>query len=695
VISARLPSGAFWGKFSQSFLLVGKLTLWSPSRSRGRFLSLHFDTWSIVSMEQHFGQRKAFPVRVFAGLVLAITLGAIAALGTGEAAAQQDKPKTEPAKPNVGLIVNDKGAYQGYTLLAPISSRTIYLLDMEGRVVRTWQGETSGNLSVYLLENGHLLRYGRLAEQTFGDGAGAGGHIQEFTFDGELVWDYRFASTKQLGHHDIFRMPNGHILMIVWDKKSPEEAVAAGRRPETVGQSQLLVDCIYEIEPTGKTTGKIVWEWHVWDHLIQDHDSTKEHFGEVGAHPELVDINFGEGAIASIVAKKEELEKLRAIGYLGSAAPGAKPAPVRADWMHSNAVAYNAEKDQVLLNVLEFNEFWIIDHSTTTAEAASHKGGKSGKGGDLLYRWGNPRAYRAGTLKDQMLFGQHNTHWIPKGYPGEGHLLIFNNGSRRTGGAYSSVDELILPAFKDGAYEHKAGTAYGPEKSHWSYAAPKRSDFYAQFISGANRLPNGNTFICSGPNGTIFEVSPEKDIVWKYINPVKGSGQAEGPARLVEMMTATTREALKLTDDQNKKLDALQAEFETKVTGLLNDEQKKQFKESKGVSGSGGPPQAIRILPGSVEKLLKITSEQKKSAEGLQKDADERVAAILTADQAKQLKEIRAVFVNNWGGAGSPNLGNAVFRSYRYATDYPGLKGRELKPGKTVEELLAAAAPGK
>ena len=184
-------------------------------------------------------------------------------------------------------------------------------------------------MSVYLLENGHLLRYGKLADQTFGDGAGAAGHIQEFTFEGEPVWDYRFASTKQLAHHDIFRMPNGNVLMIVWDKKSPEEAVAAGRCAETVGQSQLLVDCIYEIQPTGKMTGNVVWEWHVWDHLIQDHDSSKANFGDVAAHPELVDVNFGEGAIAAIVAKPEELEKLKSIGYVGSTSPNKKPAPVR------------------------------------------------------------------------------------------------------------------------------------------------------------------------------------------------------------------------------------------------------------------------------------------------------------------------------------------------------------------------------
>ena len=660
-------------------------------------------------MESLFGLLKALRVRVFPGLMLAIAVVAISGPKTRVAAAPQDqarsaaasapdKTKTEADKAKTGLIVNDPRAYQGYTLLAPILSRMVYMLDMQGRVVRTWEGETPGNMSVYLLENGHLLRYARLADQNFGDGAGAAGHIQEFTFEGEPVWDYRFASTMQLAHHDIFRMPNGNVLMIVWDKKSPEQAVAAGRRPETVGQSQLLVDCIYEIQPTGKTTGKVVWEWHVWDHLIQDHDSSKANFGDLAAHPELVDVNFGEGAIAAIVAKKDELEKLKAIGYVGSTSPNKKPAPVRADWMHSNAVAYNAELDQVLLNVLEFNEFWIIDHGTTSAEAAGHKGGRYGKGGDLLYRWGNPRAYRAGTTKDQKLFGQHNTHWIPTGYPGAGHLLIFNNGSRRTGGAYSSVDELVLPVGPDGRYEHTAGKAFGPDKPLWSYAAPKRSEFFATFISGANRLPNGNTLICSGPNGTIFEVTPAKEIVWKYVNPVKGAGLG-GPAmrpRLVELMPAATRESLKLTDEQNKQLDALQPEFESKLAGILSQEQNKLLNEppKNAGPGSSAAPQAVRLLPSSVEKMLKLTPDQKKIVDGLQKEADARLGAIFTSDQAKQLKQISAVFVNGWGPTGPPNLGNAVYRSYRYAADYPGLKGRELKPGKTVEELEAVLAPG-
>lgn len=643
-------------------------------------------------------QRCSHPIVAFS-LALAITVVSSSLCARSLAAPQdQAKPATaskEPNKPKTGLITNAPGALQGYTLLAPIMSKMIYLLDMQGKVVHTWEGENPGNLSVYLLENGHLLRYGRLADQLFGDGAGAAGHVQEFTFDGQPVWDYRFASVNQLAHHDIFKMPNGNVLMIVWEKKSPAEAVAAGRRPETVGQSQLLVDSIYEIQPAGKTEGKVVWEWHVWDHLIQDHDSTKANYGDVGAHPELVDLNFGEGAIAAIVAKPEELEKLKSIGYVGTTKPGQKPAPVRADWMHSNAVAYNAELDQVLLNVLEFNEFWIIDHSTTTAEAKGHTGGKHGKGGDLLYRWGNPRSYRAGTAKDQKLFGQHNTHWISKGKPGEGHLIVFNNGARRVGGAYSSVDELVLPMNSDGSYK-RAGQAFGPDAPSWSYTAPKRYEFNASFISGADRLPNGNTFICSGPNGTIFEVTPEKEVVWKYINaPSAPAGGATSHLRVVDVMPAATRSALKLSDAQGQQLEALQTELTAKLEGALLENQKKLLSQPPKNATPGdtvSSPLAIRVLPDFIEKLLKLNPEQKKVVEGLRKEAEARAAKILTAEQAKQLSEIRSSFVNGWGAGGPPGLGNAVFRSYRYGVDYPGLKGRDLKPGKTVEELQTAGA---
>src|SRR5262249_21989801 len=152
---------------------------------------------------------------------------------------------------------------------------------------------------------------------------------------------------KMLPHHDICWLPNGNVLMVAWDKKTAKEAVAAGRRPESAGENELLPDAIVEVKQTGKTTGEIMWEWHVWDHLVQDVDSTKPNFGEVAAHPERVDINFGDGMMAAMVQKKDDLDKLKAIGYVGNTPPppGAnnRPQRVNPDWTHVNAVAYNAE----------------------------------------------------------------------------------------------------------------------------------------------------------------------------------------------------------------------------------------------------------------------------------------------------------------------------------------------------------------
>jgi hypothetical protein len=488
------------------------------------------------------------------------------------------------AEQKVGLSVNDPRAFQGYTLLAPMTSTRTYLLNMQGQVVHQWDSDCFPALSAELLENGHLLRTGTLDVETrpFG-GSGAGGRIQEFTWEGELVWDYTFFTDSQLPHHDITKLPNGNVLMIVWQNKTGMEAVTAGRKtkPSEVGLP-LRSDSIIEVQPTGKTTAKVVWQWHMWDHLIQDYDTSKANYEDVPNHPELIDINF-VGNVDFQSAMSGTVDKLRSIGYLRSG-PAKQPKSDR-DWAHINSVAYNAELDQIVLSVRTFDEIWIIDHGTTTAEAAGHTGGRRGKGGDLLYRWGNPRAYRPGTDEDQHFFGQHNAHWIGRGLLGEGHLLVFNNGLLRPNSKYSSVDELVLPLDADGQYRRKPGAAFGPEDLHWSYTAPNKTDFYSGLLSGAQRLPNGNTLICSGVPGAIFEVTAEGEVVWEYTTPVHSS------------------------------------------------------------------PEPSPGTPGLVTK-----------------------SGVETA-------------------ATNTFTSNSIFRAHRYAPNYPGLIGRDLTPGKTVEELLGNGPP--
>ena len=379
--------------------------------------------------------------------------------------AKDDTPRPDASKPapvKLGLIVNDPKALQGYTLISPFDSTKAFLFDMQGRLVHSWETGCPPALSALLLDNGHLLRPGSIGgdTQVFGPGPGVGGRIQEFTWEGDLVWDFKFYNAKQLPHHNMTALPNGNVLLIVWDRKTTEEAIAAGRRPEMTGDRHLIVDSLVEIKPTGKTTGEVVWEWHLWDHLVQDFDKTKANFGNVAEHPELVNINYGEDELP-VRDRRQGRQKTSPRPMPSPAAK--RPPRINPDYTHFNGVAYNPELDQIAVSVWTFSEFWIIDHDTTTAQAAGHTGGRRGKGGDLLYRWGNPQAYRAGTKADQKLFNQHNAHWISEGLPGAGHLLVFNNGPERPGGSYSSVDELVLPADSQGDYTRQPGKAFGPD----------------------------------------------------------------------------------------------------------------------------------------------------------------------------------------------------------------------------------------
>jgi hypothetical protein len=550
--------------------------------------------------------------------------------------------------------------------------------------------------------------------------------------------------------------------MNVWERKTPAEFLAAGLKPELAGTSDVLVDCLIEVQPSGKTGGKIVWEWHLWDHLIQDIDSTKANFGDVAAHSELVDVNFarnGGPAFANLArfagpppnqgdpkkddakkpdAKNDPLDRLKGIGYVG-AAGGRKFAGFLPDWIHGNSVAYNAKLDQVMLSAREFSEVWIIDHATTTAEAAGHKGGRYGNGGDLLYRWGNPQAYRAGSAKDQRLFNQHDAHWIPEGLPGEGHLLVFSNGGRRPDGNYSTVDEVVLPVNVDGRSERKAGAAFGPEAATWSYSAPNKSDFFAPFMAGSQRLANGDTLVSTGFGGVIFEVTPDKKIVWRYVNPAKamggvgvpqpgGAGGPGGFARFapppnthsLQLLPGFLSFVLQLTPEQRKQLDDFEIDASARFEKSLGDDQRTQLKDLRkapgpgGPGGPGGPPEITQVLPKSIRDALKLSAEQEKQLGEIQKQAEAKLDAVLKEEQKKQFKEMQDMMkmfagggpgrgpggpggpgrgapggFMGFGGGGDFNGGSSIFRAYRYGPTYAGLAGKDLTPGKSIEELEA------
>ncbi len=412
------------------------------------------------------------------------------------------------AQNTVGLLSYDPAkAFDGYNIHYPHNQSTVFLLNNCGEIVHKW--EDSSNFrpanTAYLMKDGNLIKAKRDAAIT-GDAiwAGGGGETIEIRdWDNQLLWTYSLNDSTGRLHHDIAPMPNGNILAIAWEHKSKAEAIQAGRDTTNLPDDELWPERVIEIEPdltNSNNDFEIVWEWSVWDHLIQDFDSTKDNFGVVSEHPELININFDT--------------------HDGDA-----------DWLHANSIDYNPTLDQIMLSIPYFNEIWIIDHSTSTNQATSNSGGLSGKGGDLMFRWGNPIAFNKGTASDQKLFFQHDAHWmdvaLSNGHPDKDKIMVFNN---RVNDTYSSVN-IISPIFIDyeWQYDTVSGGTFSPSNFEWTYTTDPPEKMFSTGLSGAQRLENGNTLICDGRSGYTFEITPIEEVVWEYENPmISGSPVSQG-----------------------------------------------------------------------------------------------------------------------------------------------------------------------
>ena len=372
----------------------------------------------------------------------------------------------------------------GFRMYGPHGTSDTFIVDTAGVVVHTIPSAYNPGVGNAFWLDGSLIRLGHVGG---GPGIGGeGGHYMRLAMDGTVLWERTYADAAQWGHHDVEVMPNGNLLIQVFDRMPAADGIQAGRDPAILSGAEWIPESIYEIEMVGSGDANVVWEWHMHDHLIQDFDPTKDNFGVVADHPELMNVNY---------PYQDEPE---------------------GNFNHANTVAYDPVRDLVLINLLRQGEFIVIDHSTTTAEAAGHTGGNYGKGGDILYRWGNPEAYDHGTSTDRQLFGQHSSHIIAPGLPGEGNVLIFNNqAGTPVGESWTAIYEVVLP-YEPGGFTYSPGVPYGPAGPVWEYTAPTKTDFYSPFLSSVARLPNGNTFIDSGKQHWLFEVASDGTKVWEY-----------------------------------------------------------------------------------------------------------------------------------------------------------------------------------
>ncbi len=413
----------------------------------------------------------------------------------------------------------------GYTLFGARGKS--YLIDMEGYIINTWNVGT----------NPRFVAGGNILDAATDNISGYSG-FKEVDWNGNTVWQYFETRTgTYFPHHDWTRIYNKKLqayttLYIANKSVTSAQALAAGCNPANGPYNNCTVDAIVEVD----MSGTIVWEWWFFNHIIQDFDSTKQNYVGAGKtianYPQKININM----------------------------PGQ---PLKNDWIHCNSIDYNDTLDQILINGVN-GEYYIIDHGNTflPGNPAGSIALAATSAGDFLYRFGDPARYNQGnppsilsnwttsTTGHKQIGASHDAHWIKPGLQGAGNIMVFNNGQylfERTSQSYivevnpyydsnrvakpnyvnpPAAGYYVLSPLNNDTHKQKKLIS---KQTVWMYNSKSNMNFFSHIGGGSQRLPGGNTLICSDTEGHLFEVTygsatEDSKVVWEYINPITKDG---------------------------------------------------------------------------------------------------------------------------------------------------------------------------
>ena len=390
------------------------------------------------------------------------------------------------AQNTVGTTIYDPtNVFDGYTLIYPHNQPNAYLLNFCGEVVHQWESDFDsrpGN-TAYLMPNGDLVMTRRPASIAGNPiwAGGGGATVERRTWENEVIWSYTQNDDSARFHHDIAPMPNGNVLAICWEAIDSTAALAAGADPETLTGTGLWSEKIVELQPDGMGGAEVVWEWRLWDHLVQDVDADAANFGVVSEQPQKVDLNF--------------------------------PSPGNpADFVHMNSIDYNPLNDHILVSAPEYDEVWVIDHSAFS-------------NGDLKWRWGNPAAYGVDDSTQHHLHYQHDANWVDEPYqmgsPFLGKISIFNNRVPGLEGQHSALT-VVAPPYDE--YENTYllnDGVFAPAAPDWEWEATDATSFSSGGLSSFQPLAGPRFLVCEGRAGRISEITLAGDTVWQYVTPLQ------------------------------------------------------------------------------------------------------------------------------------------------------------------------------
>lgn len=401
--------------------------------------------------------------------------------------------------PTGATLYDPDRAWSGYTLFQA-AGRGALLIDMDGREVQLWHGLQG--FPNKLLPGGQVL--GSTGQRDARHGFQDQLDLVQVDWDGRIAW--RFDHHEQVSdgpqpprwvarqHHDHQR------------EGSPVGYYAPGQEPRTTQARSLLLvhedvrqpalsphplldDKFIEVD----WDGTVLWSWRASDHW-QELGFDDDALGALHRSPNLRQLDRG------------------AVG----------------DWLHINAVSQLGPNRHFDAGDLRFHPDNILwDAREANLIAITDKAS-----GRIVWRLG-PRYDGSAALRELgWIVGQHHAHLIPRGLPGEGNLLVFDNGGWA---GYGRATALTPDGVKTVRRDHSRVLEIDPLTLRvvWQYTPAEAgfampldaSRFYSPFISSAQRLPNGNTLITEGSNGRLFEVTPEHQLVWEYISPYWSGGE--------------------------------------------------------------------------------------------------------------------------------------------------------------------------
>jgi hypothetical protein len=321
--------------------------------------------------------------------------------------------------------------------------------------------------------------------------------LVQIDWEGNIVWKFdRYERVKDprqkpawmaRQHHDYQREGNpvGYYVPGMEPRTHEGNTIILSHKnlhnPQ-ISEKLLLDDTIIEVT----WEGKIIWEWICSDH-----------FDEMG---------FSEEAKNTLA---------RNPSVMGNRGAG--------DWMHINSVSTLGPNKWFESGDERFNPDNLIwDGRQTNIMAITDK-----QTGKIVWQVGPDYTATEALRKLGQVIGQHHVHMIPRGLPGEGNILTFDNG----GQAGYGIPNPGAPTGNNNAIRgYSRVLEFDPITLEivWRYTAREAGfpmdmyRFYSHYISGAQRLANGNTLVTEGAGGRLFEVTSNHEIVWEYISPYFG-----------------------------------------------------------------------------------------------------------------------------------------------------------------------------